>query len=78
MDYGFSKKNEFSENLENNKNVLFIDFGHSKMNTFVTAFNKQHMRILANKFNRQLGCKFMDEELLKFYAKIFDEAHPNL
>jgi hypothetical protein len=36
------------------------------------------MKVLANKFHRQLGCKFMDEQMINFYAKLFDEAHPNL
>lgn len=57
---------------------MFIDFGHSKVNAFVTAFNKQHMRVLAGKSHRQLGCKFMDQEVLKFYAEKFDSVHPNL
>lgn len=61
MDYGFSRRNEFHEEWSKSKNVLFIDFGHSKTNIFVTAFNKNHMRVLANKFNRQLGCKFLDQ-----------------
>lgn len=33
------------------------------------------MRILASKSNRQLGAKFMDYELLKFYADKFDSEH---
>lgn len=58
--------------------MLFIDFGHSKANAFVTAFNKQHFRVIDHKFERQLGCKFMDEALLNFYANMFDQAHPNM
>ena len=78
MDYGYSKKNEFSEDLEKAKKVLFVDFGHSKTNLFVTAFNKQHLRVIGHKFDRQLGCKFMDEAILNFYAYMFDHAHPNM
>jgi hypothetical protein len=36
------------------------------------------MRVVAEKFDRQLGCKFLDEELLKFYANHFDSTHPNV
>ena len=61
MDYRYSKRNQFSDDWQKSKNVLFIDFGHSKTNLFVTGFNKQHMKICANKFNRQLGCKFLDK-----------------
>ena len=78
MDYGYSKRNDFSEDLEKAHKVLFIDFGHSKTSLFVTAFNKQHLRVLGGKFDRQLGCKFLDQELLKFYANLFDSAHPNM
>jgi len=60
MDFGFGKRHEFEKEDSNAKNVLFIDFGHSKCNLFVTAFNNDHMKIIANKFNRQLGCKNID------------------
>lgn len=68
MDYGYNRISQFSPELSNPKNVLFIDLGHSKTNIFLTSFNKQHFRILTTDFDRQLGCKFMDWEILKFYA----------
>ena len=52
--------------------MLFVDFGHSKTSLFVTAFNKQHFRLLASGFHRALGCKNIDMELIKLYADIFD------
>jgi molecular chaperone DnaK (HSP70) len=33
------------------------------------------MKIIANKFNRKLGCKNFDEVLLAFYANLFDSRN---
>ena len=78
MEYGFSRRNQFNQEWTKSKNVLFIDVGHSKTNVFVMAFNKNHMRVLANKYCRQLGCKSFDREILKFYADKFDQTHTNM
>lgn len=78
MEYGYNRRAEFDEELQNAKNVLFIDLGHSKCNIYLTAFNKQYFRVLTSAFDRQLGCKYMDWELLKFCAAEFDSKNPNL
>lgn len=41
-EYGFNRKNEFAEG----KNVLFIDFGHSKIGASLIKFTKTGMKTL--------------------------------
>jgi molecular chaperone DnaK (HSP70) len=60
LDYGFYKKGEMPEKEEEAKNVLFVDFGHSKLSLYVIKFTKNYQKVLFQKHLRQVGCKNLD------------------
>ena len=44
LDYGMFRKADLSNDKA--RNVLFIDFGHSKFSTFLCSFTKDEMNVL--------------------------------
>lgn len=44
LDYGMFRKNDLD--ATNARNVLFLDFGHSKFNVFACSFTKTEMNVL--------------------------------
>lgn len=46
LDYGFYKKNEFSEKEEDAQVNLFIDFGHSKLSAYAIKFTKKYQKVI--------------------------------
>lgn len=44
LDYGIFRKNDLD--ATNARNVLFIDFGHSKLSTFLCSFTNSEMNVL--------------------------------
>lgn len=45
LGYGIFRKKELDEKVK--KNVVFVDFGHSKTSAWCAAFTKEKFKILA-------------------------------
>jgi molecular chaperone DnaK (HSP70) len=45
LDYGIFRKTDLDPKTP--KNVLFVDFGHSKLSAFACSFTKEKMTMLA-------------------------------
>lgn len=69
LDYGLFRKAELD--AEKPRNVLFVDFGHSKLGIFVCSFTKSEMNVLEQEYCRNLGCRDIDYHLYEFYRKVF-------
>lgn len=41
LSYGLFRKNDLPEKGTDARNVVFVDFGHSKMSSFVSSFTKE-------------------------------------
>lgn len=76
LDYGMFRKNDL--HATNARNVLFIDFGHSKLSAFVCSFTKDKMTTLAQCHERNLGCRDIDYILLQFYKNVFEKSSGGL
>lgn len=72
LDYGIFRRNDLD--AKNPRNVLFVDFGHSKFSVFVAGFTKEKVTILSQKHNRFIGCRDIDYLLLQYYQKIFQKS----
>lgn len=59
MDYGSFKKADFAEG----KNIIFVDFGHSKLTASLIRFTDTTMEVLYEKYNRNLGCRDIDKKI---------------
>jgi len=55
----------------NPRNVLFLDFGHSKFSTFTCGFTNTEMNVLDQEYNRHVGCRDIDYHLYEFYREVF-------
>jgi molecular chaperone DnaK (HSP70) len=42
------------------KNVVFIDFGHSKFSASLLKFTENELEVVLEKSNRNLGCRDID------------------
>lgn len=78
LSYGLFRKNDLPEKETDARNVVFIDFGHSKLSTFVSAFTKEKCKVILQEHDRHLGARDFDWTLLKFYDKIFQEQNQGL
>ena len=67
LDYGAFKKNEMNEG----KNVLFVDFGHSKFSASLIKFTNSDMEILNERSIRNLGCRNIDMKVFEKFANNF-------
>lgn len=76
LDYGMFRKNDL--HATNARNILFIDFGHSKLSAFVCSFTKEKMTTLLQCHDRNLGCRDIDYILLEFYKGIFEKSSGGL
>jgi heat shock protein 4 len=76
LDYGIFRKNDLDAKVA--KNVLFVDFGHSKLSTFAYSFTKEKMTMLAQHHERNLGCRDIDYVLLQFYKTVFEKSSGGL
>ena len=56
MDYGSFKKSEMGDG----KNILFVDFGYSKLSASLVKFTESKMDIVYEKADRNLGCRDID------------------
>lgn len=72
LDYGIFRKNELDAN--NARNVLFIDFGHSKMSVFVCSFTNSEMNVIEQEHCRHIGCRDIDYHLYEFYRGVFEKS----
>lgn len=72
LDYGIFRKNDL--HATEPRNVLFIDFGHSKLSTFLCSFTKEEMNVLEQEHCRHLGCRDIDYAMLEFYRQIFEKS----
>jgi heat shock protein 4 len=72
LDYGMFRKNELD--ATNARNVLFIDFGHSKLSIFAASFTNTEMNILDQDHSRHIGCRDIDYHLYEFYRNIFEQS----
>jgi heat shock protein 4 len=61
LDYGMFRKNDLD--ATNARNVLFIDFGHSKLSVFASSFTKTEMNVLEQEYCRHVGCRDIDYHL---------------
>ena len=72
LDYGIFRKNDLDAN--NARNVLFFDFGHSKLSIFVCSFTNGEMNVLEQEHCRHIGCRDIDYHLLEFYRGVFEKT----
>lgn len=76
LDYGLFRKNDLD--AETPRNVLFIDYGHSKLGAFACSFTKSEMNVLEQEYARNAGCRDIDYALYEFYRGIFEKSSGGL
>ena len=69
LDYGMFRKADLDQKVA--RNVLFIDFGHSKFSVFCCSFTKEEMNVLYQDFARNIGCRDLDYLIYEFYRGHF-------
>ncbi|KAF9241764.1 Hsp70 protein-domain-containing protein [Melanogaster broomeanus] len=57
--------------LENPRNIMFVDVGHSSMSVSVVAFTKGQVVVKGSAYDRDLGGRDIDSALLQHFAKEF-------
>jgi heat shock protein 4 len=72
LDYGMFRKNELD--ATNARNVLFLDFGHSKLSLFACSFTNAEMNVLEQEHCRHIGCRDIDYHLYEFYRGVFEKS----
>ena len=70
------RKNELD--ATNHRNVLFIDFGHSKLSVFACGFTNSEMSVLEQDYCRHIGCRDIDYHLFEFYRNHFEKTSGGL
>lgn len=68
MDYGNCKKSDIAEG----KNIVFVDFGHSKLSLSLIKLNEGKLEVVLEKFNRNLGCRDIDRKVFDYMASKFE------
>jgi molecular chaperone DnaK (HSP70) len=76
LDYGMFRKADLD--ATNARNVLFIDFGHSKLSLFLCSFTSSEMNVLEQDYSRHIGCRDIDYHLYEFYRGIFEKSSGGL
>lgn len=72
LDYGMFRKNDLD--ATNPRNVLFLDFGHSKFSLFACGFTNAEMNVLEQEHCRHIGCRDIDYHLYEFYRAHFEKT----
>jgi len=54
LSYGIFRKSELTSTP---KNIIFVDFGHSKLSAYCASFTKEKCQILAESHARNVGCR---------------------
>lgn len=68
LSYGIFRKKELTAEA---RNVLFIDFGHSKTSAFVGSFTAEKCQLLSQVHEKNLGCRDLDWNVMKHFADKF-------
>lgn len=76
LDYGMFRKNDLDATTP--RNVLFIDFGHSKLSVFACGFTNSEMNVLEQDYCRHIGCRDIDYHLYEFYRSLFERTSGGL
>jgi len=63
LSYGLFRKGELGD-VNNPRNVIFVDFGHSKLSAFIGTFTKENCKVMAQVHERNLGIRDIDWLLL--------------
>lgn len=69
LSYGFFKKAEMAEETE--RNVVFVDLGHSKSTITITQFKQGEMKILSTHSDRNIGARNIDYLLVEKFGEEF-------
>ena len=73
LGYGIFRRNELDPTV--NRNVVFVDLGHSKCSAYVASFTKEKLKVLSIIHERNLGARDFDWCVMEFLAKKFNEQH---
>ena len=57
------------------RNVMIVDWGHANLTVSVNAFVKGKLEVLSTAFDRTLGGRDLDELIVGYFAKEFQEKH---
>lgn len=60
---------------EKPRNVIFVDMGHSALQTAAVAFNKGKLKVLATAFDSSIGGQNFDRALVDHFAAEFKEKY---
>jgi len=60
---------------DKNKNVCFVDIGHSNMSVAIVAFKKGQLQVLSNAYDRHFGGRNFDKALVEHFAEVFKEKY---
>lgn len=72
LDYGIFRKADLDP--KNPRNVLFLDFGHTQFGAFCCSFTKEEMNTLTQHYDRNLGCRDLDQAMFEFYRAHFEKT----
>lgn len=72
LDYGIFRKADLDPKVP--RNVLFLDFGHSKFSIFCCSFTKEEMNVLFQDYERNIGCRDLDFAMYEFYRNSFEKS----
>lgn len=70
LSYGMFRKSELTSTP---KNIIFVDFGHSKLSAYCASFTKEKCQILAESHARNVGCRNIDWELARYFGNKFKQ-----
>lgn len=54
------------------KNVIFIDFGHSKLSASAIKFTDGKMEVITEKADRNIGCRDIDRKVFEYMSRKFE------
>lgn len=70
LSYALFRKAELTDQP---RNVVFVDFGHSKLSAFCASFTKTKGKIIAEVSERNLGCRDFDWAMLQHCEQKFQK-----
>jgi heat shock protein 4 len=74
LGYGITKA-DLPEEVENARNIVFVDVGHSCYSVSVVAFSKGQLTVKSTAYDRNFGGRDFDYALVKHFAKEFDAKY---
>ena len=75
MYYGYTKYDDLFAESEKEKNILFIDAGHSKTTFFISKFSKTEFSVLDVYFDKHLGGRNFDERVVEYCFNEFKKQN---